>query len=157
MCMLNIDSPAPAFSVPNENDELVTLDSAKTRFTLIYFYPKDDTPGCTTEACGLRDVFKKILSLDCTIYGVSKDSPAKHAKFKEKYNLPFSLLADESTEMIQAYGAWQEKSMYGKKYMGIARMSYLLDGNKVVKVYPKVSPKTHAEQIVEDLTELSRS
>lgn len=152
--MLTEQSTAPQFSLPNEVEEAITLASANTRFTLLYFYPKDDTPGCTTEACGLRDVFTEIQNLDCTIYGVSKDSPAKHTKFKEKYNLPFSLLADESTDMINAYGAWQEKSMYGKKYMGIARMSYLLDGDTVVKVYPKVKPKDHADEIIKDLQSL---
>lgn len=152
--MLTEQSSAPTFCLPNESKENITLDSSSTRFSLLYFYPKDDTPGCTTEACGLRDVFTEIQALDCTIYGISKDSPAKHAKFKAKYNLPFSLLADESTNMINAYGAWQEKSMYGKKYMGIARLSYLLDGNKIVKVYPKVTPSNHANEIIKDLQNL---
>lgn len=153
--MLSLLQSAPAFTLPNETSELITLDSAATNFTLIYFYPKDDTPGCTTEACGLRDEYATIQKLDCTIYGISKDSPKKHAAFKAKYNLPFSLLADESTEMIQAYGAWQEKSMYGKKYMGIQRMSYLLKGAKVVKVYPKVTPALHAAEIIKDLQGLA--
>lgn len=149
--MLHLNDTAPAFNLPDQTGAMRSLDDVKTTYILIYFYPKDDTPGCTTEACGLRDVYKEMQSLDCTIFGVSKDSVAKHAKFAEKYNLPFDLLSDESAEMIQAYGAWQEKSMYGKKYMGIQRMSYLLKDGKVYKIYPKVKPKDHAAEIITDL------
>jgi thioredoxin-dependent peroxiredoxin len=149
--MLPIHSTAPDFRLPDQTGTLRALSDVTTKFTLIYFYPKDDTPGCTTESCGLRDVFSEIQALDCTIFGISKDSVASHAKFKEKYDLPFDLLSDESTETISAFGAWKEKSMYGKTFLGIQRMSYLLEGSKIVKVYPKVSPKEHAAEIIADL------
>lgn len=154
--MLPIHSTAPDFRLPDQTGTLRSLSDVSTRFTLIYFYPKDDTPGCTTESCGLRDVFKEIQALDCTIFGISKDSIASHVKFKAKYNLPFDLLSDESTEVISAYSAWKEKSMYGKTFLGIQRMSYLLEGEKVLKVYPKVSPKEHAAEIIADLKELQK-
>lgn len=122
----------------------------------MYFYPKDDTPSCTLEACNFRDERESIARLgNAEVIGVSKDSVASHKKFADKYELGFTLLSDESTETIQAYGAWQEKSMFGKKYMGIQRMTVIIDpdGN-IVKEYPKADPSKHAAEIIRDLQAL---
>ena len=114
------------------------------------------TPGCTKEACLLRDSMSELNKLNATVLGVSKDSPESHAKFIKAEKLNFDLLADESTKMIQKYGAWQQKSMFGNKYMGIQRMSYLIDPKgKVAKVYPRVSPAKHAKEVLKDLAELA--
>ncbi len=119
---------------------------------LIYFYPKDDTPGCTTEACGFRDFFTNFENKGVKIVGISKDSVKSHKKFQEKYKLNFILLSDESTEIIKKFGVWEEKSMYGKKYFGTSRISYLFDEKgKVEKVYGKVDTKKHAEEILKDI------
>lgn len=153
--MLEINTTAPAFSLLNEKGETVTLKTNPEAWKVIYFYPKDDTPGCTTEACGIADVYKEFKRMGVVVYGVSKDSPASHLKFKQKYKLPFTLLSDESTEMIQKYGAWTEKSMYGKKYLGTARITYIINPKgKIAKVYPKVSPTEHALEIIVDLKDL---
>lgn len=124
---------------------------------LLYFYPKDDTPGCTKEACGLRDWFGKYEKAGCRVVGISADSSASHEKFAKRYKLPFMLLSDEEKVAIQAYGVWQQKSFMGKKYMGIVRMSYLIDpkGN-IAKVYPEVSPEEHAQEVLKDLAELRK-
>ena len=155
--MLKVGSTAPDFSLSDHEEKIHNLHDYKGQWILLYFYPKDDTPGCTTETCGLRDVWKELQKQNCTVLGVSKDSSKSHDTFRTKYNVPFTLLSDESTEMIESYGAWQEKSMYGKKYMGIARISYLIDpeGN-IAKVYPKVKPKEHAAEVLEGLEELVR-
>ena len=128
--------------------------SGKASKILIYFYPKDDTPGCTMEACGFRDFLKSFESEGIRVIGISKDSVKSHKKFVEKYKLNFDILSDESMETISAFGAWIEKSMYGKKYMGIARISYLFNSaGKVEKVYGKVSTKEHehAKEILESV------
>ena len=153
--MLNISDPAPNFSASDQNDTIHNLSDYNGSWVLIYFYPKDDTPGCTKEACGIRDAYKDFKKEGITVFGVSKDSVKSHKKFEEKYELPFTLLSDESTEINQAYGAWQEKSMYGKKYMGTARISYLInpEGN-IAKVYPKVKPAEHAGEILADVRSL---
>lgn len=151
--MLQEHTPTPAFSLPDQNEKIHTLEDYKGQWLLIYFYPKDDTPGCTKEACGFRDIQKELAEKNCAVLGVSKDNIASHQKFVKKFDLNFPLLADESTEMIQAYGAWQEKSMYGKKYMGIHRMSVLVDleGN-VAKIYPNVKKaELHPGEVLEDL------
>ena len=122
----------------------------------MYFYPKDDTPGCTTEACSFRDAESTIAEFgNAVVLGVNKDSVASHKKFAEKYNLQFTLLSDPNHAVIEAYGAWQEKSMYGKKYLGIQRMTVIIspDGS-IVKEYPKVTPKTHVAEIINDLKAL---
>ncbi len=156
--MLDVGDKAPAFSLPDQSETIHKLSDYKGKWLLIYFYPKDDTPGCTKEACGIRDNFPTFKKMNAVVFGVSKDSPAKHQKFIDKYELPFTLLADESTEMIQAYGAWKEKSMYGKTFMGINRISYIVDPDgKIAKVYPKVKPAEHAQEVLEDLQELQKS
>jgi peroxiredoxin Q/BCP len=146
---LQIGSPAPAFSANNQNGELKTLASYSGKKLVLYFYPKDDTPGCTAEACSLRDNYKALLAKGYAILGVSPDKEAKHQKFIEKYNLPFDLLADTDNAVALAYGVWVEKSMYGRKYMGIARTTFLIDeqGN-LSEIIEKVDTKNHANQII---------
>lgn len=153
--MLEEGTKAPEFSLVDQDEQAHKLADYKDVWKVIYFYPKDNTPGCTTEACTIAEVYDEFEKLGIKVFGVSKDSAKSHKKFAEKFNLPFTLLSDESTEMIQAYGAWQQKKMMGKEYMGIVRMSYLLDEkNKVVKVYPKVTPAEHALELLSDIKEL---
>ena len=146
---LQIGSPAPAFSANNQNGELKTLANYSGKKLVLYFYPKDDTPGCTAEACSLRDNYEALLAQGYVILGVSPDKEAKHQKFIEKYNLPFDLLADTDNAVALAYGVWVEKSMYGRKYMGIARTTFLIDeqGN-LSEIIDKVDTKNHANQII---------
>jgi peroxiredoxin Q/BCP len=146
---LQIGSPAPPFSANNQNGELKTLASYSGKKLVLYFYPKDDTPGCTAEACSLRDNYEALLAQGYAILGVSPDKEAKHQKFIEKYNLPFDLLADTDNAVALAYGVWVEKSMYGRKYMGIARTTFVIDeqGN-LSEIIDKVDTKNHANQII---------
>ncbi len=153
--MLETGIIAPDFSLPDQDGETHTLHTTQSPWKLIYFYPKDDTPGCTKEACLITETYDDFLDLGVVVYGVSKDSPASHKKFAEKYGLPFRLLADESTEMIKAYEAWGSKKLFGKTKEGILRISYLLDAdNQIVKVYPKVDPANHAIEILADIRSL---
>jgi peroxiredoxin Q/BCP len=150
--MLEINTKAPAFNLMDEAGAKHRLSDYKGQWLVIYFYPKDDTPGCTKEACGIAEVYDEFAKLGVKVFGVSKDSPASHVKFKEKYHLPFTLLSDESTEMIEKYGVWKEKSMYGKTFMGINRITYIINpSGKIARVYPKVSPADHALQLLGDL------
>ena len=131
---------APAFNLSDQRGEKVRLSSFKGRKVLVYFYPKADTPGCTTQSCGLRDIADDIG--DTVIVGISPDLPAKLARFDEKYGLGFTLLSDPEHTTAEAYGVWAEKSMYGKKYFGIVRSAFLIDEKgKVIEAWPKVSPK----------------
>ena len=144
---------APDFSLSDQHGNIKSLKDYAGKWVVLYFYPKDDTPGCTAEACGFRDERESIASLgNAEVIGISKDSVKSHKKFADKYNLNFTILSDESHEVIEAYGAWQEKSMFGRKYMGIQRMTFIIDpdGN-IVKEYPKVNPLKHAAQIIKDL------
>ena len=143
---------APDFTAESSDGKKVSLKDLKGKRVILYFYPKDDTPGCTVEACGFRDSIKKIQVQDTVVLGVSPDNVASHNKFIDKFKLPFALLADEDKEICQAYGVWVEKSMYGKKYMGVARTTFLIgkDG-RIVKIYEKVKPEGHAEEILEQL------
>lgn len=132
------------------------LSDYKGKWVLVYFYPKDDTPGCTKEACGIRDNFPAFEKINATVFGISADSVKSHQKFIEKYQLPFTLLSDETKETINAYAAWGEKSMMGKKYMGILRNSYLINPEgKVVKIYEKVKPEGHAQEVLNDIAVFS--
>ncbi len=150
--MLKIGKKAPAFSLLDQNESTHTLKQYQGKNVLIYFYPKDDTPGCTKEACMIADVYGDFKKKGVVVLGVSKDSPKSHKKFAEKYNLPFTLLSDPEGSMIEKYGAFKEKTMFGKTSLGIVRMSYLVDGEgKVLKVYPKVDPASHALEILKDL------
>jgi peroxiredoxin Q/BCP len=131
---------APAFNLPNQDDTKIRLSSLKGRKVLVYFYPKADTPGCTTQACGLRDIADQIG--DTVIVGISPDSPAKLKKFDDKHGLGFLLLSDDDHAIASKYGVWVEKSMYGKKYMGVQRSAFLVDERgKISHAWPKISPK----------------
>lgn len=147
---------APTFRLQDQTGTYRTLSEFSGKWIVLYFYPKDDTPGCTVEACSFRDSRELIAELgNAVVIGVSKDSVASHKKFAERYKLNFTLLSDESTEVIQAYGAWQQKSMFGKKYMGIQRMTVIINPEgMMVKEYPKVNPAKHAAQIIKDLRDL---
>jgi thioredoxin-dependent peroxiredoxin len=128
------------------------LEGSGRKWTVLYFYPKDDTPGCTTEACSLRDYYSEIKALGARIVGVSKDDPKSHSKFIAKYKLPFELLSDPDHELMDYFGVWQEKSLYGRKYMGTVRATFLIDPNgKIAYVWPKVTPAEHGAEIVNEL------
>ena len=139
----------PHFEVVNQNGELVTSEQLLGRKTIIYFYPKDNTSGCTAEACSLRDNYAELTERGYNVVGVSKDSAASHRKFIDKYDLPFTLLADTTTQMLQDFGAWGEKSMYGRKYMGVLRRTFIFDEQGVLTdIIEKVDTKIHASQIL---------
>lgn len=157
--MLKIGDKAPKFELPDQNGKTHKLEELLKMgdYVLLYFYPKDDTSGCTLQACGIRDNIPQFEKLDCTVVGVSPDAVKSHTKFVDKYDLNFTILSDESKETLEKYGVWKEKSMYGKKYMGVVRTSYLLDSKgKIVKVYEKVKPETHADMVLADLSELRK-
>lgn len=154
---LDINSQAPGFTAPIQTGETVSLSDYKGQPVVLYFYPKDDTPGCTTEACGFRDQLPDFSSLDAVVLGVSKDSVAKHQKFIDKYDLTFSLISDENTSICEDYGVWVEKSMYGKKYMGIERATFLIDGaGTIQKIWRKVKVPGHVEEVLEALKQLKQ-
>ena len=139
----------PAFTVADEQGRVVTDKDLLGRKTVIYFYPKDSTPGCTAEACNLRDNYRSFMARGYQVFGVSKDSEASHVKFKEKYDLPFPLLSDPTTEMLQAFGAWGEKKLYGKSSMGTLRKTFIFDENGILeRIIDKVDTKNHTEQIL---------
>ena len=143
---------APTFNRPGSDGNTHKLSDFKDQTIVLYFYPKDDTSGCTTQACGLRDDYAKIKKL-AVILGVSPDPMKKHDKFIEKYDLPFVLLSDEDKSMCEKYGVWVEKSMYVRKYMGVARTTFIIDGKgKIVKVFEKVKPAKHVQDVLEFLT-----
>jgi peroxiredoxin Q/BCP len=143
---------APDFTLPTHDGEKLKLSSLRGTPVVLYFYPKDDTPGCTREACGFRDAKAKFAKHRAVVLGVSPDSAASHAKFRTKYKLPFALLADEKHAVAEKYGAWREKNMYGKKSMGIARSTFVIDAaGTVVKVFKAVKPDGHDEQVLEVL------
>lgn len=147
--MLQIGDKMPAFRVADENGTIITDKDLLGRKTVIYFYPKDSTPGCTAEACSIRDSYDSFLARGYQVYGVSKDSQASHIRFKEKYNLPFPLLSDPSTEMLQAFGAWGEKKNYGKVSMGTLRKTFIFNEDGILeRIIEKVDTKNHAEQIL---------
>jgi peroxiredoxin Q/BCP len=149
MGLLKEGSKAPDFKVLASNGETVSLKNFKGKRVVLYFYPKDDTPGCTVEACAFRDAHKKIEKTGAVILGVSPDSIKKHEKFIQKYELPFLLLADEDKAICKAYGVWVKKSMYGREYMGVQRATFIIsDSGKIEKVYPKVSPKEHDAEVL---------
>jgi peroxiredoxin Q/BCP len=149
---LKVGSRAPAFSLANEKGQVVKLSELKGKAIVLFFYPKDDTSGCTKEACSFRDGLQAIRKKGAVVLGVSADSVASHQKFSKKFELNFPLLSDESKSMIQAYGVWKEKSMYGRKYMGIERTTVLIakDGT-ITHVFPKVKVDGHYEEVLEAL------
>ena len=146
---LQIGTPAPDLSANNQKGETLSIRHFTGKKLVLYFYPKDDTPGCTAEACSLRDNYQDLIAKGYSILGVSPDTEAKHQKFIDKYNLPFDLLADTDNAVALAYGVWVEKSMYGRKYMGIARTTFVIDeqGN-LAEIIEKVDTKNHATQII---------
>lgn len=146
---------APNFTLKDQHDQAQTLSDYRGQWVVVYFYPKDDTPGCTKEACSFRDGRDHLETKGIKVFGISADSVASHKKFDDKHQLGFTLLSDPEKEVIQAFGAWGEKSMYGKKYMGILRNTYLIspDG-EIVKTYEKVKPQDHALQILKDVEAL---
>jgi peroxiredoxin Q/BCP len=155
---LKVGDVAPAFELPATDGSVVQLSDLVGKHVILYFYPKDDTPGCTKEACAFRDQSEAFKKLGAVVLGVSTDSSASHAKFRDKYSLNFPLLADESHEVSEKYGAWREKNMYGKKSMGIQRSTYLIDAKgKVARVWKKVSVDGHDAAVLEALQELVAS
>jgi peroxiredoxin Q/BCP len=147
---------APDFTLPDQDGNQVTLSELRGQPVVLYFYPKADTPGCTTQACGIRDHRADYERAGARVIGVSPDTVAAQAKFAEKYDLGFSLLADENHEVAERYGVWGEKKMYGKTYLGVTRSTFLIDPEgRVAHVIPKASPKTHDEVVLEALGELA--
>lgn len=146
--MVTVGKAAPAFTLDTDAGASLALKDLRGRPVVLYFYPKDDTPGCTVEACEFRDAFPRFKGTKAVILGISPDSVASHQKFKQKFDLPFTLLADPDHAIAEKYGVWQKKSMYGKSYMGIARTTFVIDQDgKVAKVFEKVKPKGHAEEV----------
>lgn len=147
---IKVGDTAPVFESTDQDGKKVTLSDFKGKKVVLYFYPKDNTPGCTAEACNLRDNFSQFTSRGYEILGVSTDSEKSHQKFIEKYDLPFRLLADSDRTIHEKYGTWVEKSMYGKKYMGTARITFIIDEDgKIEKVIEKVNTKEHTSQILD--------
>lgn len=149
---------APNFRLLDQNEKAHSLDDFKGKWLIVYFYPKDDTPGCTKEACGFRDALDKFKEQDIEIVGISKDSLKSHQKFATKFNLNFPLLSDESLEVIKSFGAWGRKKFMGKEFDGILRKTYIVNPEQeIVKVYEKVDPVVHAEEILKDIKILKES
>lgn len=152
MAHLSPGDSAPDFTLPQTGGDSVSLTGLRGRDVVLFFYPKDDTSGCTKEACGFRDRYTELLESGATILGVSPDSVSSHDRFASKFSLPFPLLADTDHRVAEAYGAWKERSMYGKKYMGIERSTFLIDKDgRIAKVWEKVKPEGHAEEVLETL------
>ena len=150
MAILSVGDAAPNFRTTDQDGNAVSLRDFRGRKVVLYFYPKDDTPGCTKEACSFRDGWAQFRKRKVAVLGVSVDDAKSHKKFAEKFSLPFTLLADPEKEIVQDYGVWGEKSMYGRKYMGTNRVTYLIDEKgKIAAVWPKVKPDGHAEEILE--------
>jgi peroxiredoxin Q/BCP len=146
---------APDFSVATDDGSTLSLAALRGRPVVLYFYPKDDTSGCTTEACELRDAFPRFTAANAVILGVSPDSVASHQKFKKKFALPFTLLADTDHAIAESYGVWKEKSMYGRKYWGVERTTFLIDAaGRVARVFPKVKPAGHAADVADAIRAL---
>ncbi|HTZ77272.1 MAG TPA: thioredoxin-dependent thiol peroxidase [Stellaceae bacterium] len=147
---LEIGDKAPDFTLPTDGNGKASLKALKGKNVILYFYPKDDTSGCTKEACGFRDALPDFSKTGATVIGVSKDSVASHDKFKKKYQLPFTLASDEDTEVAKAYGVWVQKSMYGRKYMGMDRATFLIDGKGIIRgLWRKVKVPGHVEEVLE--------
>ncbi len=145
-----IDKPAPSFNLPIAGGGTISLSQLKGKKIVLYFYPKDDTSGCTKEACDFRDSMKRLEKAGCIVIGVSRDGIASHDKFKKKHDLNFALGSDETGKVTEAYGVWVEKSMYGRKYMGIERSTFLIDGKGIVRaIWSKVKVPGHVEEVLE--------
>jgi len=152
MANLNRGDRAPEFSGVNQNGETISLSSFRGKKLILYFYPKDNTPGCTAESCNLSDNYQMWLSKGYEVVGVSPDKVASHKKFAEKFQFGFNLIADPDTEILQLYGVWGEKSMYGKKYMGVFRTTMVINEDGIIEeIFDKVDTKNHTEQIIKAL------
>ena len=150
--MLPIGTKAPSFALPDQNGRVHTLEEYRGKKVVLYFYPKDNTPGCTKQACAFGELYPQFTEKGAVVLGVSKDSVASHKKFAEKYGLPFPLLSDEGLEAIRAYDVWQEKNMYGKKTMGVVRTTYLIDENGVIaRAFSKVKAGENPRQMLDTL------
>jgi len=150
--MLKVGDKAPNFTLPSDSGEEISLKDYQGKTVILYFYPKDMTPGCTTEACDFRDAAPSYKKKKAVVLGVSRDSQERHGKFRDKYELNFPLLADEDGKVCKAYGVWQEKSLYGRKFMGIVRSTFVIDPKgKIAKIYDKVKVKGHADAILEEI------
>ena len=152
VAVLNVGDKAPAFSLKDDNGKTVSLADFKGKKVVLYFYPKDSTPGCTTESCDFRDNLSRINKAKAVVLGVSADSVESHVKFKTKQGLNFPLLSDPDHKALNAYGVWQEKSLYGRKFMGIVRSTFIIDeAGKIAKVYAKVKVAGHADDVLASL------
>ena len=152
--MLAIGEKAPSFSLPDQNGVVHTLEEYAGKKVILYFYPKDNTAGCTAQACGFAQLYPQFKEKDAVVLGVSKDSVASHKKFEEKYGLPFTLLSDENLDAIKAYDVWQEKKLYGKVSMGVVRTTYLIDEQGVIiRAYGKVKAKENPAQMLDELAQ----
>jgi peroxiredoxin Q/BCP len=147
--MIEAGAPAPDFSLTSDAGETVSLSALRGKPVVLYFYPKDDTPGCTKQACGIRDAWGEFERRGAVVLGVSPDDEKSHVRFRDKFELPFPLLADTAHETAEAYGVWVEKSMYGKKFMGVERSTFVIDAEgNVAKVLRNVKPETHADDVL---------
>ncbi len=155
MTTLTVGAPAPQFTLSDQNGKTHSLTDYKGKWVLMYFYPKDDTPGCTKQACAIRDEFPEFKKLNCVVFGISTDGEKSHKKFEEKFTLPFTLLADTEKEVVNAYGVWAPKKFMGREFLGTLRISYLINphGN-IAKIYEKVKPELHADEVLKDLRTL---
>jgi peroxiredoxin Q/BCP len=152
--MIEEGSPAPDFELTSDSGETVTLSSLRGKPVVLYFYPKDDTPGCTTQACGIRDAYGEFEAEGAVVLGVSPDDEKSHVKFRKKHELPFTLLADTDHEVAERYGVWGEKKFMGRTYMGVKRWTFVIDeGGTVKKIFPDVKPAEHADNVLTALRE----
>lgn len=150
MTTLQAGDTAPDFTAKDQNGNIVTLSQYKGKNVILYFYPKDDTPGCTAEACDFRDNYQLLMGKGFQVIGVSTDDEKSHKKFETKYSLPFPLIADSDKQIVEKYGVWVEKNMYGKKYMGTARTTFIIDENGVIKnIIEKVDTKNSSQQVLD--------
>lgn len=153
---LNEGDQAPNFKGLDQNNNSISLDNYHSKYIILYFYPKDNTPGCTIESCGFKDIYSEILKYNCDVIGISKDSIKSHKNFETKYALPFKLVADTNAEICRSYGVLKEKSMFGKKYMGIVRSTFLIDPHrKIKKIWRNVKVPNHVSNVLKELTALS--
>ncbi len=150
--MLKQGDIAPQFTLPDQNDKPVSLSDFKGKKTVIYFYPKDNTPGCSRQACAFKSAYDGFRNSDIAVIGISKDSTESHRKFIEKYELPFTLISDKNLEAINSFGVWKEKTMFGKKSFGVVRSTFIIDENGIIiKVFPKASPDINAQEVLDFL------